>query len=344
MGDELILLGSKPAPPSSAGSAAPLQSIQSAQQPSPGFRSVLNRQQLDSSRLQTLEPPVASQPASRPVAQANRGFQRPITPAPVSNPLPSHMQAQVRELMKKAPPVPDNVSSVEDLIRNHYQSAEPVEGPSQPTSQLATPASQTSVQNPVQQSVEQPQFANRLADPAARAQAMKEFPVAMQWTVDRTQTPQFRAVEGPAVISTSDPRMQAVDPVALPPEAQPVGADASERPSEWLPDTEGVSDSAGDFFQSLLSGLSLGFYRPEGEPEPTGIARVFDPFKKLLYDAPIRDLAMGMPVGMYKSASNAFDGNNDQRNSSRAEVASAEPAPSRRRSSGSKPWLNHTRA
>ena len=81
--------------------------------------------------------------------------------------------------------------------------------------------------------------------------------------------------------------------------------DVQKTPAE-KPKKKGFFNAVGSFFGDLASGLSLGFYRPNGDAEPTGAARVFYPMKKLLWDAPIKDLAVGVPEGLAYSAVSPF--------------------------------------
>lgn len=72
---------------------------------------------------------------------------------------------------------------------------------------------------------------------------------------------------------------------------------------------KGFFKSAGSFFKNIASGLTLGFYRPDNEPSPQGIARVAEPFKKILWDAP-KSLLFDAPVGAYHSVKDSL-GEND---------------------------------
>ncbi len=89
---------------------------------------------------------------------------------------------------------------------------------------------------------------------------------------------------------------------------------------------KGFFSAISSFFGDLASGLTLGFYRPPDEPAPEGIARVVDPFKKLVFDAPIKDLAIGVPVGIYHSTGSMIDGEDEtQESKASSSVSESEP-------------------
>lgn len=60
----------------------------------------------------------------------------------------------------------------------------------------------------------------------------------------------------------------------------------------------GFFNAIGSFFGNIASAVTLGFYRPANDPEPTGFARVIDPFKKAVWDAP-KSIIVDAPVGAY---------------------------------------------
>jgi hypothetical protein len=67
---------------------------------------------------------------------------------------------------------------------------------------------------------------------------------------------------------------------------------------------KGVLGNIVEFFKDAASGLSLGYYRPDGEPEPAGpLKRLRFLFKKLLGEGVIDDLVFGVP----SSAVNLMD-------------------------------------
>jgi LysM repeat protein len=58
----------------------------------------------------------------------------------------------------------------------------------------------------------------------------------------------------------------------------------------------GVFRTFRNFFEDMLSGLSFGAYMPAAEEKPKGtFASIWHFFKKTLYDAPIKDLLVGVP-------------------------------------------------
>jgi LysM repeat protein len=58
----------------------------------------------------------------------------------------------------------------------------------------------------------------------------------------------------------------------------------------------GVAGTMKNFFEDLLSGVSFGAYTPSGEKAPKGIGASLIHFvKKVFYDAPIKDLLVGVP-------------------------------------------------
>lgn len=59
---------------------------------------------------------------------------------------------------------------------------------------------------------------------------------------------------------------------------------------------KGLLGSIGEFFKDLASGLSLGHFRPDGEPEPVGILeRVRFAWTKIFGEAVMDDLVFGVP-------------------------------------------------
>lgn len=76
---------------------------------------------------------------------------------------------------------------------------------------------------------------------------------------------------------------------------------------EQKPKRKGFFGAIGSFFKDVASALTFGIYRPEGEKAPKGLGRVVYPFKKLIYDAPIKDLAMGVPMGIYHDIGSAVN-------------------------------------
>ncbi len=63
----------------------------------------------------------------------------------------------------------------------------------------------------------------------------------------------------------------------------------------------GLFGTLGNFAKDVVSGATLGFYRPSGDPEPSGFSRVFYPFKKILLDGVVKDLAIGVPASFLRA-------------------------------------------
>lgn len=58
----------------------------------------------------------------------------------------------------------------------------------------------------------------------------------------------------------------------------------------------GLLGTLNNFVEDVFSGLSFGAYVPDGEREPEGVGASFGHFfKKIFYDAPIKDLLIGIP-------------------------------------------------
>lgn len=69
---------------------------------------------------------------------------------------------------------------------------------------------------------------------------------------------------------------------------------------------KGLLGSIGEFFKDLASGLSLGYFRPDGEPQPVGIVeRVGFAFKKIFGEAIMDDLVFGVPCAALNMADDA---------------------------------------
>lgn len=92
----------------------------------------------------------------------------------------------------------------------------------------------------------------------------------------------------------------------------------------------GPTESFFSFFKNVGSALTLGFYRPDGEPAPEGTDRVMYPFKKLLIDAP-KSLLLDTPVGIARSLGEE---------SEMGGVTEEKPRFGSRRYAGSKTWLS----
>ncbi len=69
--------------------------------------------------------------------------------------------------------------------------------------------------------------------------------------------------------------------------------------------------AVGSFFGNIASAVTLGFYRPGGETEPTGFARVIDPLKKVVWDAP-KSIIVDAPVGAYRDMTHSRDETNSE--------------------------------
>lgn len=66
------------------------------------------------------------------------------------------------------------------------------------------------------------------------------------------------------------------------------------------PDGPGLLSRVSDFAGDLASGLTLGLYRPSDEPAPEGLSRLFYPFKKIVVDAVLKDLVIGVPGSLLR--------------------------------------------
>lgn len=107
-------------------------------------------------------------------------------------------------------------------------------------------------------------------------------------------------------------------------------ANADSSPAE----SKGVGESFFGFFKNVASFLTLGFYRPDNEPAPSGMMRVAYPFKKLLWDAP-KSLVYDTPA----SAIRGMSGSGESAKQTRIAQAEATTSRSDRFGSSSKPWL-----
>ena len=70
----------------------------------------------------------------------------------------------------------------------------------------------------------------------------------------------------------------------------------------------GLMGTLKNFFEDLLSGLSFGAYMPADEKAPVGVGEsIWHFFKKVFYDAPVKDLLVGVPhAGMNVVKNAAF--------------------------------------
>ncbi|MFB3787493.1 MAG: hypothetical protein ACE15F_14110 [bacterium] len=79
-----------------------------------------------------------------------------------------------------------------------------------------------------------------------------------------------------------------------------------------ITERKGFFQAIGSFFGDMASGLTLGIYRPKNEPAPQGVERIFYPVKKLIFDAPVKDLAVGIPAGIYHDTGRVFGPRKEQ--------------------------------
>lgn len=93
---------------------------------------------------------------------------------------------------------------------------------------------------------------------------------------------------------------------------------------------KGFFSAAGSFFGNIASAATLGFYRPKGEPEPTGILRVVDPFKKIVWDTP-KSLIVDAPVGIYHDVSRSSKSNQSLDQEEAAIASNEQPKKGRNR-------------
>ena len=63
----------------------------------------------------------------------------------------------------------------------------------------------------------------------------------------------------------------------------------------------GLLGTLGNFAKDAASGVTLGLYRREGEPAPRGLRRVVYPFKKIVVDAVLKDLVVGVPGSLLRT-------------------------------------------
>jgi hypothetical protein len=102
-------------------------------------------------------------------------------------------------------------------------------------------------------------------------------------------------------------------------------------------ENKSVGESFFGFFKNIASFATLGFYRPDNEPAPTGIGRVGYPFKKLLWDAP-KSLIVDTPTSIANSVTNSM--NAKQPNEPQLAQSTETSSRSSRRFASSKPWMH----
>ena len=94
--------------------------------------------------------------------------------------------------------------------------------------------------------------------------------------------------------------------------------DAAEKPRSQK---RGLFGNIGAFFQDIATGVTFGVYHPQGEEVPTGVGRIVYPIKKLAFDAPVKDIALGIPGGIYNDVTSG-----SKRKNSTAETKEATTA------------------
>jgi len=80
----------------------------------------------------------------------------------------------------------------------------------------------------------------------------------------------------------------------------------SPRQEDQNPERKGFFQNLGSIFGDLASGLTLGFFRPRNEPVSHGVERVLYPLRKLVFDVPFKDVAVGIPAGIYHDTGRVF--------------------------------------
>ena len=123
-------------------------------------------------------------------------------------------------------------------------------------------------------------------------------------------------------------------------ESTPLSQSEPAQPTE----RKGFFQAIGSFFGDVASGLTLGIYRPKNEPAPQGVERIFYPVKKLIFDAPVKDIAVGIPMGIYYDAGRALSKSEEpDSNPDASQAVLTPPSASRRRSTSnvSLSDLNH---
>ncbi|MFH1741262.1 MAG: hypothetical protein ABIH23_19840 [bacterium] len=63
----------------------------------------------------------------------------------------------------------------------------------------------------------------------------------------------------------------------------------------------GLFGTLGNFAKDVVSGATLGIYRPKDEPAPKGLSRILYPFKKIIVDGVVKDLVVGVPASFLRA-------------------------------------------
>ncbi len=304
------------------------------------FHDVLQREQMTAAQLQSFNSPNAKtqQSATIPTQSMPK-----ITSA---NSTPSQSSGMNAERLKILQNLPDTIPqgrNFEQQVLNNYQKymkfkAEQEDGstPRQPTISTQTAEPKTQPQALKIDEMNSAQKAN--SDPFSNGTFNSVFSKSPQ-TISQAQNPPSYNFE-PVKSTQNLPSHYLERPARTASKKATVNKTTQSDTSKNETETtrkKGFFHAFGHFFKDVASGLSLGFYRPDNEPEPSGFSRILYPFKKLVYDAPVKDLLVGVPTGIAHDAGSAF-GNNDEprENQSIAET------PHRPRGSYSKPWLNRT--
>ncbi|MDP8242838.1 MAG: hypothetical protein P9L94_02070 [Candidatus Hinthialibacter antarcticus] len=281
------------------------------------FQSILSQQQQ----------PTNSAPTST-IAQSS---------APISSALPPQFQKETLELMENMPHRMQPGENFQDKIlqsQREYQSMKAAKSEPQPATQQPTAP---------QQIASGPTSAfNSAFGQSFSAAPIGSSPLPAETLYSQPMQGQLQPVIEPA--RNDNPLLNsnttAPSRVMWSEDSASITTQASQAQTSATGNEKGVSESFFGFFKNVASFATLGFYRPNNEPAPSGLMRAAYPFKKLLWDAP-KSLIVDTPTSIANSVTNSMNAKQpDQPQFAQATETSSR---SSRRYASSKPWM-HARA
>jgi hypothetical protein len=262
------------------------------------FQSVLDRQQMSSAQLKAMQAPQHSQNVPLNSLNYTQGFNRQnLTPAAVT-PTTQAIPAESMDLINQMPSSIPQGKELEQALLQNIQDYNALKA--------KTPHATNS--QPIMSSVED----------IKTNQPLQGFGIAGAYhtalsngqNTANTQALQPSEQLTPVIYPTPTPMSQLTEAHQLQNRrdlSEPSLQQNKYEETDAKPKKRGFFGAIKSFFKNVASGLTLGLYRPNNEPAPQGLSRITYPVKKLFYEAPIKDIAMGVPMGIYHDAGSALN-------------------------------------
>lgn len=316
------------------------------------FHEVLNRQMKTSSQTRTIQAPPVEIPqpshfagaASNSMSYPAQMDHNPVEVVDIDDP---NMPPEVREILLNAPSqTPQDKDWSAEILKNtqDYQQMKSAAGADTGTPPIpdlgASPFSRQTAPQPPQAKITPAYSAFDLSRVTSRtlgaatpinADVMNgtDYNVLSQADVEPLTEPTEMQAGKTSKRLVNKKTSQSEAPEVTPDSEIQTVAD----PPESEKKSEGVSHAVGSVIQNIASGITLGLYRPKGEAEAQGAARIVYPFKKLVWDTPT-SILVGVPKGIAQSVKQSGEENEEGRKISW--VGSTYTG-------SSKPWLSRKR-